>query len=384
MKPITLVIGALTIAIAFGTGGYLLGSRKAGDNTSSAAAESSDVRSANRQTASREAVRPQIDIKSFKSKLDAEQNPLARFKLAMQNLEAWVDANPQEAMAWLLTQQPSDRRDEVMRMALSQFAARDPKGAADWASKNLTGTDLNNSLITIAENWAEQNGAEAATWFLSLAGTPQRNAAVEGLFFAWASNEPAAALDFLKSKQDLGELSPILQRATLAGWAKSDPANAVNISLQLSRTNSDPGLFANTLANWATLDLEGSSNWMLGNLKAGPERAAAIPELATIYAQQSPDAGVAWLGKLEAGTERDSAASALAATWARSDAAAAAKWAAAQSSIKISPEAAAAVTGNFARQDPAAFEAWSAALPEGPLKTQAAQMKGPQVPEVEE
>ncbi len=306
----------------------------------------------------------------LRAKLDAERNALARFKMAEQQLEAWVAKDPRDALAWLASQQPSGRRDDVIRMALNQYAETDAKGAADWALHHLTGDDLNNTLIAIAESWAQESGNEAAPWFLALPATPERDAAIESMFFSWASNEPAAALAFLESNASTGDLTPPLRRAALAGWAKSDPQAAVAASLASSRTHNDTAQFANTLANWATMDLEASSHWLLANLPAGHERTEAAQELAIIFAQQSPAAGIAWLDQLGAGAERDAAASSLVAGWARSSPEEAAKWAASQGSSKLSEEAISEIAHNFQLKDAAAFQAWHAALADGPLKTQ--------------
>ena len=178
---------------------------------------------------------PVIDSGKLRVRLDAEKNPLARFKLALQQFEAWVAKDPRDALAWLASQPPSGRRDEVMRMALNQYSETDAKGAADWALHNLTGVDLNNTLIAIAENWAQENGREAAAWFLALPATAERDAAIENLFFAWASNEPSAALAFLESNRSQSDLAATLRRAALAGWVKSEPQAAVAASLALSR-----------------------------------------------------------------------------------------------------------------------------------------------------
>lgn len=313
---------------------------------------------------------PPVDSAKLRAKLDAEKNALTRFKMAEQQLEAWVAKDPRDALAWLASQPPSGRRDDVIRMALNQYAETDAKGAADWALHHLTGDDLNNTLIAIAEGWAQENGSEAAAWFLALPATAERDGAIENMFFAWASNEPAAALAFLESNPGTGDLTPTLRRAALAGWAKSDPQAAVAASLALSRTNNDTAQFANTLANWATMDLEGSSQWLLANLPAGHERTAAAQELAIIFAQQSPEAGIAWLGKLATGPERDAAASSLTAGWARSAPEEAAKWAASQNSSNLSEEAIAEIAQNFLLKNATAFQAWRTALPDGPLKTQ--------------
>jgi hypothetical protein len=363
-------ITALAIAAAFGAGGYFLGK-----NQPRLAPESRydpQRQTENASSPARKPVLPAIDPVKLRAELDAETNPLARFKLALQNLEFWVARDPVGALDWLASQQASERRDEVIRMALEQFSETNAKGAADWAMANLRGAELNNAIISIAENWAQENGAEAAAWFAKQPPSEERHAAAEAVYFNWAANQPGPALDSLGQDTAWGDLSPALRRAALAGWAKSEPEAATAASLALSRTHQDPAQFSNTLANWATVDLEASSEWLLKKLPAGPERAAAAEELAVIYAKQSPDAGVAWLGQLDAGAERDAAGNSLAKTWARSAPSEAAKWAANQNEVQLSPQTVTSIGRNFLMKDAEAFQAWRAALPEGPLKTQLA------------
>ncbi len=313
-----------------------------------------------------------VDPEKLRAKLDAEPNPLARFQLAQREMEGWVARDPEGALAWLKSQQVSDRRDELIRMALGQYSETDAQGSAEWALKNLSGGELNNAIIAIAENWALQNGAEGAAWFQARPDSPERDAAMETLFFTWASNEPGPALEYLKSQANSEDLAPTLRRAALAGWAKSDPLGAVASSLTLSQTNGDPDQFANTVANWATMDLPAASDWLVAKLPAGPERTAAAQELGTIYAQQSPAAGVVWLEKLKPGQERDGAASALVAMWSRIGPAEAAAWATSQKQANLAPGVLGEIARNYFMKDPAAFEAWKAALPAGEMKDAAA------------
>lgn len=371
MKPVHLTLAAIAVAALSGAGGYHLGKNRGEGRTTSATTWPRTV-SENPDAATRRA--PEPDLGKLRASLDAERNPLVRFKLALRNMESWVARDPKGAMDWLASQQASDRRNEVIQMALHQYSDIDPKGAAEWVMSNLTDVEQDNSLLMIAENWAEQNGKEAAAWFGTLPATGQRDAALETILFAWGSNEPKPALDFIQSSPALGELSPTLRRAALAGWAKSDPLGAVATSLALSQANDDPDQFANTVANWATADLETSSQWLLANLAPGAERSAAAQELATIYAQQSPAAGVAWLDKLSAGDERDAAASALVSSWSRISPAETAKWAMSQHTSTLTPEAMGIIARNYFMKYPTEFEAWQATLPPGVMKSQASQV----------
>jgi hypothetical protein len=176
-------------------------------------------------------------------------------------------------------------------------------------------------------------------------------------------------------------LSATLRYAAFAGWAKTDPQSAVAASLESSRIYQDPDQFANTLANWATADLAASSSWLLANVRDGEYRASAVRELATFFAHQSPDAGLAWIGKLNAGTERDMAVNQLASEWAAADPAAAAKWAGTQTAGKLTDGSVAEIIHIFAAKDEAGFDAWRMSLQDGPLKSAAAKLAAEVDPE---
>lgn len=375
MKPAAVTLGALAIAVVSGTGGFFLGKNQAA-KPAAASFTTTPAGPAGKppSPADRRPGVTKTNFASLPAELDREPDPLARFNLALKNLEAWINADPKAALAWLKSQQPTGRRAETIRMALGQFAENDPKGAAEWALANLTGVDLNNALIQISELWARRDGLEAASWLSALPATRERDAALENMFFAWAADNPAAAIDFIRKNPGSDALSATLRYAAFAGWAKTDPVNAAAASLESSRANRDAAQFANTLANWATMDLAGSSQWLLANVQGGEERALAIQELATIYAHQSPDAGLVWIGKLNAGAERDAAVNQLASEWATADPAAAAKWAASQTLGKLTADSVSEILHCFLAKDATAFEAWQAALPEGPLKKQAGEV----------
>jgi hypothetical protein len=376
MKPVPLIAAGIAIAIVSGTVGFQLGKTRNTDTSSTVVSQNGATPSASRGPANRTEEPPltRTDLQKLRADLDRETDPLARFKLALQHLESWVNADPKGALEWLKSQQPSGRRDEVMRMALAQFSENDPKGASEWAMENLSGVALNNALIRICEQWAQHDGLAAATWLQALAPGKERDAAMEGMFFTWATQDPSGALAFIEKNPVSPEIAAILRFAAFAGWAKSDPQAAVPASLASSKANGDPSQFANTLANWATMDLAGSSQWLLENVKSGPERELAVIELAGIFAHQSPEAGLAWIAKLNAGEERKAATRQFASEWATSDAPSAAKWAANQTPENVDDGTLTDIFHGFLASDPKAFEAWRTSLPEGRVKAQASKV----------
>jgi hypothetical protein len=130
----------------------------------------------------------------------------------------------------------------------------------------------------------------------------------------------------------------------------------------------DPGQFANTIANWATVDLASSSRWLLENVEAGKGRTVAAAELGVIFAQQSPVDGIGFLGKLAKGEERNAAGNVFAAEWAAFGAEGAAEWAAGQTLVELGEQAASEIAMNYFRKDPQGFERWKSSLPAGALK----------------
>ena len=96
-------------------------------------------------------------------------------------------------------------------------------------------------------------------------------------------------------------------------------------------------------------------------------------QLAEIYPHQSPEAGLAWLETLGA-SEKAAATSQFAAAWAESDAPSAAAWIARTQPQGLAPEITAAILHGFFSKDPDAYQQWRDALPEGPLKSQAAEV----------
>lgn len=367
MTKILQTLGMVAVALLCGIGGYWYGKQNADFNstTRSEIATSGDAKGVEKKPRNNSSEK--LDTQKLRKSLDNESSALKRMKMAMENMEAWVAANPIEALDWLASQEPTDRRDEIMRIALQQFAETDGKGAAEWAMKNLKGIDLNNGLIFIAKTWAVQNGNEAAAWFLERPTSPERNAALEQILFTWGSNDPVAAVAYLTAHPNLGDFSAQMNRAALAGWAKSDPTGAAQKSLELSQKNKDPDQFANTMANWATHDLDGSAAW-LANRPPGEERTAAGGQIALIFADQSPQDGIEWIEKLNDGVEQDTAAGAFVDEWSRKNPSKAANWMVKAKHINFSDETIAEVSHNYLMKDEKGFTAWRNSLVPGPFR----------------
>ncbi len=372
-------IGSLLLtAVIFGGLGFLLGRLRQTDSERPIEPKAlADGVSPGYRAGEKKWLGPGKGPSDLRAKLEREVNPLARFKLAMDHMEAWVGRDPRGALDWIKSQQLSVRRKEVMRLALAQFAESDPKGAAEWVMANLSGIELHNSLIQISGPWSRINGTEAATLLSSLPASKERDAALESALFGWGTVDPVAAVEYAGAKVTDKGLASVLRRASYAGWAKSDPVAAVSASLDSSRGHGDMTQFANTLANWATVDLAASSEWLMKNVSSPNERTEAVLELSTIFARQSPVAGLEWIGGLPDENERRLASNQFAVDWASVDPAASAKWASGQSPGLLSDQAQMEILQSYLADDAAAFDQWRKSLPEGALKQKAVDLVAP-------
>jgi len=363
MKPAHAILAGLCLSACTGITGYWLGISSRHQSPPEKSAATSH---APRARPAPPPVSPDSS-RDLVSRLDRETDPLRRFSIALDHMEDWVASDPASALTWLRNQPLTARRNEVIRLALIQWAAADPASAASWSKQNLQGIEHDNILIRIAEQWVTSDPATATRWFADLPPGRARSAALEGMLFRWASADPASARTFLTRDLPSDAGSPHLLQAIHAGWAKSDPPAAVSSSLATSQQTNNPGLFANTLANWATIDVASSSAWLLQNVPPGPHRTAAIGEIAGMFAQHDPSSGFTWIDKLTP-QERPAARDILATTWAETDAPSAAQWLSSQPVDHLSSNATNSILTAFLAHDDNAYTQWLDSLPPGPLK----------------
>ena len=113
------------------------------------------------------------------------------------------------------------------------------------------------------------------------------------------------------------------------------------------------------------------------NVSNPNERAEAVLELSTIYARQSPDAGLEWIGGLSDQNERRLASNQFAVDWASVDPAASANWASEQAPGLLSDQAQIEILQSYLADDATAFDQWRNSLLEGALKQKAADLVAP-------
>ena len=159
----------------------------------------------------------------------------------------------------------------------------------------------------------------------------------------WAMKDPAAALAWAAKLPNPGE-SEVAMIQVCVQVAENDPASAIRLAMSQHLDEIPGDLLGNFTASWATRDLSGARDWVIGQpagelhdklmerivfeyAKTDPSAAAqmvvdrmgsgesqfeAAISVLHQWALQGPQAATAWVGMFPAGTLRDCASQELA------------------------------------------------------------------------
>jgi hypothetical protein len=221
--------------------------------------------------------------------LPEDQRNGAILKVAYQ---AVVDS-PLKALELARDLPPTENRDELVSHITSNWASKDPKEAAKWASQIGDQSFRERVLAGIATTWGETDPILAAGLALSsLSPGRQQNDAVMGIVQRWVQKEPAAA----------------------AGWVAKFPEGELRQSA------------AEELVKlWADQNATEASDW-LSEMAAGPTKDRAVTAYVGKIAIQQPQTAADWAGKIADETARAQALERVGEAWLLNDESAAREW----------------------------------------------------------
>jgi hypothetical protein len=226
----------------------------------------------------------------------------------------------------------------------------DADALAAWA-KNLTpeeiadalkslqglpaGLQRNALLSAVVNAWAERD----PQGFLASSGNVtvprMREGGVDDALRVWASQDPKAALDWMK--QNPGSAPPVaLQQryaAAIAGYAATDPLGALTTVNALAENSGADLALKNSALQALTNSLADQGNFtdaltMFAQMPAGQMQTNAYNTMVQRWADSNPEDASAWVAALTDPAQRNQLGTRVAQTWAASDPASAAAWAA--------------------------------------------------------
>ena len=253
-----------------------------------------------------------------------------------------VQEAPQEALDFMLTLAPSERR-ATAHWVFSAWAERDPRAAADAVATLDDAAIVESSARAVLEKWAHADPYAAFEWASRQDTLPQDGSLYIGPLLGIAAYEPVEALDFaLELANGRSEAVAIVLKV----WARNDPLAAA-AWLQRAAVQVDSSVVATIAQHYAEVDIDQAWDWLRAQPKTQQRKAlyAIVPQLAQRaesladvgriidriddaeirdeairlaadeWAHQDPREVIRWVGRMAEGEESASAQRGIFETW---------------------------------------------------------------------
>jgi hypothetical protein len=248
------------------------------------------------------------------------------------------------AAAWIRDEADPTTRARLGPVLVEWMARKDPAAALEWASANLSAAPLAHATATLVSGLYSTDPEGARRMVADLPPGNLRHRAAGEIATAWATEEPAAAVDWWLSQVDPAEAaksSGISAGGKLGeAWFQSDPdslrarlANPEQAALPMSLaygairqwTKDDPAatlawaaaqpadrresFVRTTYRDWAYNDAPSAAADFANQPDSAPSAAAA--SIVSTWFDRDPDAAIRWTADLPPGPAREAALKSL-------------------------------------------------------------------------
>lgn len=279
----------------------------------------------------------------------------------------WAQADPTQLLNWAGQNLTGAQYDTATLAALRVESTTNPAAAAALVTQNNDANITNQTILSIAQNWTQQDPQAALSWAVSLPvdNTTTRDTAIKDVLSAWIGSDPSAMAAYLVQNFATDPSFTTLATSTAATWEKSDPQSA------LTWVNSLPPGEAQNSATLAAIGSYASANpqaaWNVASQLPGATRTQAELNVITTWASADPQSAWNVASQLSDATGTQAELNIITA-WARKNPAQAAQ---AIANIPAGPEldtATSTVAGSWLISDPNSALQWVNTLPQGSAK----------------
>jgi len=183
---------------------------------------------------------------------------------------SWAGENPQAAVDAAMNLPTNRNRNEAIRSAVQGWALADPAAALAWAGTLPNGDTRISAVNTALNALAQQDPLQAVDYVTNITNLPNRTALMAQVADVWGQDDPKAAMDWILKNSS----GPTLYNSL------------ANILDPLSKI--DPQAATEALSNFS--DVAGMGAYYRGH---------AVDQISLNWAEQDPQADVAWLKSIE-------------------------------------------------------------------------------------
>ena len=182
---------------------------------------------------------------------ESAQNTIAR---------EWGGQDWDAAKAWI-TGLPSGQQEAATARALRGLADTDPAAAAAEINALSQGSDLSDTMQSIARKWGRDQPAAAAQWVMQNGDEAAQKESIGGVVSSWVGRDPVAALEFVDAQPEGG----VRDRAA-SSYVISNQGGDIAQNLSLAETIGDEGMrrraIGITATAWMRQDKEAATQYI--------------------------------------------------------------------------------------------------------------------------
>ncbi len=272
-------------------------------------------------------------------------------------LQQWANAAPAAMRAWLAALPPGEERNFAIARAVGKLGRNDIPAALELLkqvpeggerseaigdllrNRNVTGdpqlsgkiyallpsNGRNGWEMPLAFRMAQTDVQAAIAWASALPDVKGRQGAFAAIGKAWAQDDPAAALNWLRANTPPTEGRNNTLEDPFSTWAQDAPREALAWALALPPGKSREDLAVKGIEHLARIEPQRAAE-LIKTTFPEASRQRASTTLAVFWANTAPVGAAAWAGQLPADATRIEVFGTVARHWAMHDPAAAAAW----------------------------------------------------------
>ncbi|MGA2052944.1 MAG: sigma-70 family RNA polymerase sigma factor, partial [Opitutales bacterium] len=268
-----------------------------------------------------------------------------------------------QAMGFVEEVPAEDRRNQMRRSMLMEWAVHNPVGAMMYAS-NVQGTAVRQDAeLTVVSQWVGVDALGAMAWVKQLPADDFKPQAAARIF---GDVDPVTAWEFyqdLGGKVD-GSIANDVVSNLFMQWTTTDRTTALAQAMELPAGNDRTQAWVGIAKVWAMTQPAAAMTWAAA-LPEGDDKSAAVKSVIEAWTEQDPQQAGAAAFSLPVGDARTAAITTLFNTWADTDVKAALDWVGQMPDGTDKQNAQEGLVLQWVYADPAAAMAYAQNLPPG-------------------
>lgn len=240
--------------------------------------------------------------------------------------EAWAETDPTAALQYVAGRPDTMWRNEWIQNVVVRLSKENPDAARNAVL--FLPTELQGSMMSfVLHEWGKERPREGTMEIVRAmveagpAQAPLYNWAVSNLIEAWTRQEPSAAIAWTRAIEDPA-LRDLLWAKVGAALAPLEPLAALDWARQIPEGEAREEILG-AVVGWTASRDRDLAQRIVAQMAPGVHRESGFSMIGFHWAQESPEAAMAWAGSLPDSTDRRNSIVGAVVGWAEVDAEAA-------------------------------------------------------------